>query len=177
MQYTKDSFYMTMRERLASLNPQRTVTINGVTRPAVIVAENELVVPVTPLPDAFYIEWGGAQVAEGQAGGRTLMAMDCVISHHTFGTVESGVDRGRTLAELDMELMAICQPPRTSKRDYTQAPSVDLGTNIFWTLPALSPVAGSDGTNNEALPSRTQSVQLERRAVLQVFFFSEVNSQ
>ena len=176
MQFTKDSFYMTLRERLASLNPLRTVTINGVTRPAVIVAENELVLPVTPLPDAFYIEWGGAQVVDGQAGSRTLMEMDCVISHHTFGTVESGVDRGRSLAELDMELMAICQPPRTSKRDYTQAPSVDLGTNIFWTLPALSAVAGSDGTKNEALPSRTQSVQLERRAVLQVFFFSEVNS-
>ena len=96
MQFTKDSFYMTLRERLASLNPQRTVTLNGVTRPAVIVAENELVIPVNPLPDAFYIEWGGAQVVDGQAGSRTLMAMDCVISHHTFGTVESGVDRGRT---------------------------------------------------------------------------------
>jgi len=176
MQFTKDSFYMTLRERLASVNSQRTVTLNGVTRPAVIVAENELVVPVTPLPNAFYIEWGGAQVVDGQIASRILMAMDCVISHHTFGTVESGVDRGRTLAELDMELMAICQPPRTDKRDYTQSPSVDLGTDIFWTLPALGAVTGSMGPLNESLPEKTQSAQLERRAVLQVFFFSEVNS-
>ncbi len=110
MQFAKDSFYMALRERLASLNPQRTVTLNGATRPAVIVAENELVIPVEPLPDAFYIEWAASQTVEGQAGSRALMAMDCVISHHTLGTVESGVDRGRTLAALDMELIGICQP-------------------------------------------------------------------
>jgi hypothetical protein len=51
--------------------------------------------------------------------------------------VQSGVDRGRTLAALDMELTGICQPARTGKRDFTQTPSVDLGTNIFWTVPQL----------------------------------------
>src|SRR6266481_6607757 len=111
MQFTKDSFYMTLLQRLISLNPQRTVTLSGTTRPALIVAENELVIPVEPLPDAFYIEWGEVQAVE--TGTRTLIAMDCVISHHTFGTVESGVDRGRTLTALDMELMSICQPLRT----------------------------------------------------------------
>src|SRR5436309_11047642 len=79
MQFAKDSFYMALRERLASLNPQRTVTLNGATRPAVVVAENELVIPVEPLPDAFYIEWGAAQAVE--TGTRTLIAMDCMISH------------------------------------------------------------------------------------------------
>jgi len=64
MQFAKDSFYMALRERLASSNPQRTVTLNGATRPAVVVAENELVIPVEPLPDAFYIEWGAAQAVE-----------------------------------------------------------------------------------------------------------------
>jgi hypothetical protein len=174
MQFTKDSFYMALRERLASLNPQRTVTLSGATRPAVIVAENELVIPVEPLPDAFYIEWGAARVMQPQAGSRALMAIDCVISHHTFGTVESGVDRGRTLATLDTELMSICQPQRTSKRDFTQVPSVDLGTSIFWTAPEFGVVTGSEGSKNEVLPGRTQSVRLERRARVTVFFFSEV---
>jgi len=174
MQFTKDSFYMALRERLAALNPQRTVTLNGATRPAVIVAENELVIPVEPLPDAFYIEWGAAQVVQPQGGSRVLMAMECVISHHTFGTVGSGVDRGRTLAALDTELLSICQPHRTSKRDFTQAPSVDLGTSILWTAPELGEVTGSDGPKNEALPSRSQSVRLERRARVTVFFFPEV---
>jgi hypothetical protein len=175
MQFAKDSFYMALRERLAALNPQRTVTLSGATRPAVIVAENELVIPVEPLPDAFYIEWGAAQVVQPQAGSRALMAMECVISHHTFGTVESGVDRGRTLAALDTELMRICQPQRTSKRDFTQVPSIDLGTSVFWTAPELGEVAGSDGPKNEALPGKSQSVRLERRARITVFFFPEVN--
>lgn len=176
MQFAKDSFYMALRERLASLNPQRTVTLNGATRPAVIVAENELVIPVEPLPDAFYIEWAAARLVDNQEGSRALMAMDCVISHHTFGTAESGVDRGRTLAALDMELTGICQPARTSKLDFTQTPSSDLGTNIFWTAPQLGAVTGSDGPRNEALPARSQSVRLERRALLKVFFFTEVNT-
>src|SRR5437764_15032878 len=113
MQFAKDSFYMALRERLASLNPQRTVTLNGITRPAVIVAENEVVIPVEPLPDAFYIEWAAARVVDHQTGSRALMAMDCVISHHTFGTVESVVDRGGGLRALDMELTGSCQPTRT----------------------------------------------------------------
>src|SRR5207302_5070642 len=144
MQFAKDSFYMALRERLASLNPQRTVTLNGITRPAVIVAENEVVIPVEPLPDAFYIEWAAVRLVDDQAGSRALMVMDCVISHHTFGTVESGVDRGRSLVALDMELTGICQPTHTSKQDFTQTPSADLGTNIFWTLPQLGAVTGSD---------------------------------
>ena len=176
MQFTKDSFYIALRERLASLNPQRTVTLNGVTRPAVIVAENELTIPVEPLPNAFYIEWGAAQVVTGQAGNRPLLSMDCIISHHTFGTTEAGVDRGRTLADLDMELMSICQPQHTSKRDYTQAPSIDLGTNVFWTLPEFSAVTGSDGPKRETVRNKGQSARLERTARLKVFFFAEVSS-
>ncbi|MGH9503667.1 MAG: hypothetical protein ACRD20_12520 [Terriglobales bacterium] len=176
MQFAKDSFYMALRERLAALNPQRTVTLNGAGRPAVIVAENELVIPVEPLPDAFYIEWAASHMVDGQTGSRALMEMDCLISHHTLGTVESGVDRGRTLAALDMELIAICQPARTAKQDFTQTPSAGLGTNVFWTAPQLGAVAGGDGPRNETLPGKGQSVRLERRALLKVFFFTEVNT-
>jgi hypothetical protein len=176
MQFAKDSFYMALRDRLAALNPERTVTVNGVSRPAVIVAENEVVVPVEPLPDTFYIEWGAAQVLDQPTGSRALMVMDCAISHHTFGTVESGVDRGRTLAALDMELTAICRPPRTSKQDFSQTPSVELGSNVFWTMPQLGAVSGSLGARQETLPAQSQSTRLERRAQLKVFFFSEVNS-
>ena len=175
MQFTKDSFYVALLIRLISLNPQRTVTLNGTLRPALIVAENELVVPVEPLPDAFYIEWGAVQPVQRQEGGRPLLEMECVISHHTFGTVPSGVDRGRTLAQLDAELLSICQPQRTPKRDYTQAPSTDLGTNILWTMPTLGKISGSEASRNEGLPRGSEGVRLERTASLKVFFFSEVS--
>lgn len=164
MQFTKDSFYMALLQRLVSLNPLQTVTLDGTTRPAIIVAENELVISARPVPDAFYIEWGEAQMVQRQVGGRGLMEMECVISYHTFGTVQSGVDRGRALAALDIELLSICEPPRTAKRDYTQSPSVDLGTSILWTTPSLSKVAGSDGAKNDGLPGGSEGVRLERSA-------------
>lgn len=175
MQFTKDSFYMTLLERLVALDPQRTVTLNGTTRPGLIVAENELVIPVEPLPDAFYVEWGAAEIVKRQEGNRALLAMDCIISYHTFGSVQSGVDRGRALTTLDMQLINICLPPRTSKRDYSQAPSADLGTNILWTTPVLGKVVGSQAQKNEGLPRGTEGVRLERSTTLKVFFFSEVN--
>jgi len=175
MQYTKDSFYMTLVTRLTALNQQQTITLNGTTRPALVVAENELVVPIVPLPNAFYIEWGAAAVVQRQTGSRALLAMECIISYHTFGTVESGVDRGRTLANLDMELLSMCQPPWTSKRDYTETPSVDLGTRIFWTQPEFGKVSGSEAAKNEGLPRGSEGVRLERSVSLKVFFFSEVN--
>jgi hypothetical protein len=175
MQFTKDSFYMALLERLVPLNPLQTITLNGTTRPGLVVAENELVIPVPPLPDAFYIEWGAGQMVKQQMGSRGLMEMECLISYHTFGTVQSGVDRGRALGALDTELLSICQPPWTSKRDYTQSPSLDLGTNIVWTTPSLSKVSGSEAAKNEGLPRGNEGVRLERSASLRVFFFPEVN--
>jgi hypothetical protein len=175
MQFTKDTFYITLRDRLAGLNPVRTITLNGVTRPAIVAAENEVVIPVKPLPDAFYIEWGAAQPVSQQTGDRAIFALECVISYHTFGTVESGVDRGRSLAGLDTELLSICQPPTAPKRNYTQTPATDLGTSIVWNTPQLGKVVGSEAPRNEALPRGTTGVRLERTVSLKVFFFPEMN--
>lgn len=174
MQFTKDTFYITLRNRLAALNPARVVTLNGVTRPAVVAAENEAVIPVKPLPDAFYIEWGAAQAMPQQVGDRAMFSLECLISYHTFGTAETGVDRGRTLAALDMELIRICQPAAAPKLDYTQTVPANLGTSIVWTTPQLGKVAGSEAPRTEALPRGTSGVRLERTTSLKVFFFSEV---
>lgn len=174
MQSTKDTFYITLRDRLAVVNPQRMITLNGVTRPAVVVAENESVIPVKPLPDAFYIEWGAAQVVPPM-GDRAIFSLECLVFYHTFGTVESGVDRGRTLAALDKELINICQPASAPKLDYTQTPPASLGTSIVWSTPLLGKVVGSEAPRTEALPRGTTGVRLERTASLKVLFLSEVN--
>ena len=175
MQFAKDTFYITLRDRLAALNPSRMITLNGVTRPAVVVAENEAVIPIKPLPDAFYIEWGAAQAVPQQIGDRAIFSLECLISYHTFGTAESGVDRGRTLAALDTELISICQPATTPKRDYTQTPAAGLGTSIVWSTPQLGKVVGSEAPRTEALPRGTAGIRLERTSNLKVFFFSEVS--
>ena len=103
------------------------------------------------------------------------MSLECVISYHTLGTIETGVDRGRSLAQLDMELLSICQPPFADKRDYTQAPSLDLGTSICWTQPVFGKVSGGDTARNESLPRLSEGVRLERSATLKVMFFPEVD--
>lgn len=175
MQFTKDSFYIALRDRLATLNPSRIISMNGTTRPAIVVAENEAVVPVTPLPDAFYLEWGAAQVVPQQIGDSAIFSLECVISYHTFGSVESGVDRGRSLASLDTDLIRITQPATAPKRDYSQTTPADLGTNIVWGTPQFGKVLGSEAPRTEALPRGTAGIRLERTATVKVFFFPEVS--
>src|ERR1700733_5344667 len=116
MQFAKDSFFLALQQRLAGLNPARTVTLNGATVPAVLAVENLPPGSAEPQPNTFYIEWGSAAVVEGHAGNAFLMSVECVISYYTLGTVQSMVDRGRVLGELDNELLGICQPTNTEKQ-------------------------------------------------------------
>ena len=186
MQFAKDSFFLALQQRLASWNPARTVTVNGATVPAVLVVENFPPSSGEPQADTFYIEWGAADVLAGHAGNSALMSMDVVISYYSLGSVQSMVDRGRLLAQLDDELLAICQPPNTDKRDYTQAPSADLGTNVFWTQPSFTEGKGSGMYwGKTSFPERMKSgvtesaetqqdARVERKARLTLYFFSEV---
>lgn len=171
MQFAKDSFFLALQQRLAGLNPARTITLNGAMVPAVMVQENLPPSSAELLANAFYIEWGEASVVEAHAGCGALMSLQCVISYYTLGSVASMVDRGRVLGQLDSELLGICQPANTEKRDYTQAPSADLGTKVFWSEPAFAekPASASVG---EAEPHPDGRV--ERKARVTIFFFSEV---
>jgi len=186
MQFAKDSFYLALQQRLAALNPARTVTINGTTVPAIVVAENLPASAGEPQPNTFYVEWGSGNVLDGHAGNSALMSLECAISYYTLGTVASMVDRGRVLGQLDDELLGICQPPSTEKMDYTQSPSADLGTSVFWSQPAFSEAVTSgveDDTLNYSSGRGARKVlytqayqdgRVARRAQLTVFFFSEV---
>jgi hypothetical protein len=186
MQFAKDSFFLALQERLAGLNPGRTVTLNGTMVPAVAVVENLPPSSAEPEPNTFYIEWGAAEVVAGRAGSGALMSLNAVISYYSFGSVESMVDRGRMLAQLDNELLNICQPPSTEKRDYRQSPSADLGTRVFWSQPAFTEGKGSgrfwgrvsfpegmkSGVTEDA--ESHQDGRVERKVGVTIYFFSEV---
>jgi len=185
MQFAKDSFLLALQQRLAALNPARTVTINGATVPAVVAVENLPPAASEPQPNAFYVQWGTADVVDGHAGSSALMSLACVISYYSLGTVQSMVDRGRVLGELDNELLGICQPPYTEKMDYSQAPAVDQGTSVFWSQPSLEEATTAGVEDNlVSYQSRAmkramyeqayQDGRVERRAQLTVFYFSEV---
>jgi hypothetical protein len=174
MQFAKDSFFLALQSRLAALNPSLTVTVNGATVPAIVVVENLPPTSGEPQPNAFYIEWGAAGVVDGHAGSGALMSLECAISYYTFGTVASQVDRGRALAQLDDELLGICQPPNTEKMDYSQSPAADLGTKVFWSQPVFEEKQKSAA---EDLAEKHDDGRVERLVRLTVFFFSEVTLQ
>ena len=158
MQPTKDTFYVALRDRLAACDPQRTITLNGASRPAIFVLENEAP-EVAGMPGAFCLQWGNARPVP--AGG-SLMAMECTISYRSSGTtVDAEFDRGRALGSLDADLLAICTPRSTAKCDYSLGVARPLGSSIFWTRPRL----------NVAKESGKQYVG--RDAAVEVFFFPE----
>jgi len=170
---------MALRERLAAVNPARTVVINGVTRPAILVAENEPANSAEPMADTFHIYWGGAKVSKAHSGGeRPLMGLECTIAYRTAGSGEAGVDRGRGLAKLDEELLAICRPGWAAKREYTQSPPAELGTNLMWNPPDL----GETETVGEAPSSwrKTRAIsgtRLQRLASMTIYFFRETEQR
>jgi hypothetical protein len=161
MQSTKDSFYLALRDRLVVVDPSRTVTLDGATRPAIAVFENEPPTGAPLLCDTFYLYWGNARPAAVSAG--TLMELDCTISYCTKGSLQNAnLDRGRDLASLDCDLLAICSPPQTAKYDYSSGSPVALGSTIFWTLPAVN-------------ASKSTSPYVGRDVTLTLFFYPEVN--
>ena len=136
MQNAKDTFYEVLRERLAALNPERTVVVRSVTRPGVVVDENELQVSAL-LPDCFHLQWT-AETTDAQ-GALPLVTMGCQISYITAGTaMHGGMDRGRALAAMDGELLAaVSQTPQNIvKSSYSALASgglpVAMGTRVWW---------------------------------------------
>ena len=161
MQSAKDSFYIALRNRLAQVNPSRTVTVNGTTRPGILVNENERPGLEDLLVGTFWVSWGAESAITAAAGQVTLHLLECTIDYRVDGTDSNGnADRGRQLAAMDTELQRICMPRLTPAYDYTQSPAVLLGTTIFWTVPKLA-APKSDGK------------LLSRAATLQIYFFPE----
>jgi hypothetical protein len=161
MQNTKDTFYLALRDRLATLNPERKVVIDGVERPAVLVAENEPDVAAPSLPNAYYLTWGPPRIVPGSENAeRPLMKMECRASYRVGTSLAGAVDRGRILCELDTELLCLLVPPRTEKIDATKTPPAPTGSYVFW-----GGVEFGDGAEG-----------FDRAATLPVFFFAKEQS-
>jgi hypothetical protein len=167
MQNARDTFYITLRDRLAALNPARTIVLRGVTRPGVLVEENELASAYRPV-DAFCLRWTGLSV--DAHGALPLVTMVCEIGYTTDGDSGSGgMNRGRLLSAMDGELAAALSagPQNTPKMNYVAAAGgsglapVAMATNVFW----------SDVTFGAAVVNEER---LERTATVEVFSYQEV---
>jgi hypothetical protein len=159
MQVTKDTFLKALSERLAVVNPARTMVLDGAPRPAVLALENETPVPADTELETFLLTWKDVGMAMPEG---TLMYMDCELSYGSLGTdAMLHTDRGRILTAMDCELLQICEQRRVSKCDYAQTPPRPLGTNVFWTMPVIESGSEVNGI-------------LHRTATMRLFFFPEV---
>lgn len=136
MQNAKDTFYELLRDRLAALNPERTVTIRGVTRPGLVVDENEIS-STAVLPDCFHLSWTECTVTTH--GALPTISLIGEFFYATAGTaMNGGLDRGRMLAAMDGELLAavVASPQSAPKKDFSGLAFGSgvraLGTCIWW---------------------------------------------
>jgi hypothetical protein len=162
MQNAKDTFYIALRNRLATLNPERTMMLRGVVRPGILAEEAEA--PAAQLPlDVFVLRW--TKLALDTQVPSILSTMTCEIHYATAGTQSNmGLDRGRALEEMDSELLRILCPASTAKMNYAQSPAEQMGTNVFWS-PA---VFAAEATSRE---------RVGRVATVEVFAFREQGEQ
>ena len=145
MQNAKDTFYVSLRDRLAVLNAGRVVVLRGSTRPAVVAVENELESRAAEPLDAFLLRW--TRHASDCTEPMPLDSAQCEIRYRTRGTAEmAGMDRGRTLAALDAELSSLLLPARAAKQNFSTDPVMAMATNIFWSTPEFGPATLEDGT-------------------------------
>jgi hypothetical protein len=151
MQNAKDSFYMALRNRLATIDPGRTILLRGTVRPGIFVEEAEASYSQLPA-DVFVLRWTGQGVDPDLAS--TMVAAQCEVLYQTSGTqTYGGLDRGRALSTMDEELLEMLQPFSAAKMNYSVSPAVPLLTQVFWSEPQWGPIV----TQRDML-SRTVSV-------------------
>jgi len=164
MQKAKDTFYEEMRTRLESVNPARTMVVRGAVRPAVMVEENELAAGAV-IADCFRLRW--VEVAVDAEGALPQVTMRCDVAYETAGSRElNGCDRGRVLAAMDAELIAMVQatPQRATKKDFTGPAVQTMSTEVWWGDVVLGAV-------------KVVGERLERVATVNVMAFEEAGDR
>lgn len=164
MQNAKDSFYEVLRDRLAALNADRTIVVRGVTRPAILVDENETT-SVAEMNDCFHLRW--TETEAKVKGECPLVTLTCEVVYSTQGNGwNAGLDRGRCMASLDADLLAAVRayPQNTIKKAYS-APeqggtATDMKSRVWWSDLLLGPI-------------KAKADRLTRTATLQVMCFEE----
>ena len=140
-QNAKDTFYVSLRDRLAAVNPERTTLLRSAQRPAVLVEENELAAGANPVAnETFVLRW--TELAADAAEALPLLRGRCEIRYAVAGSAEvASMDRGRVLAAMDAELRAMLYPAQVLKQAYGSGTAVAMITNVFWSDAVFGPTA------------------------------------
>lgn len=162
MQNAQNTFYITLRNRLVALNPNRTIYLRGITRPGILVESNELVTAQPP-SDIFVLRWIGLR--NDPYLSEVLLQMECEIAYMTEGSTGNiGMDRGVMLTEMDAELMSLLQPNTAQKMNYASTTAVPMESQIFWSEATFQPV-------------KIERDRLLRTATVSVFSYEEPGEQ
>jgi hypothetical protein len=162
MQNAQNTFYITLRNRLVALNPNRTIYLRGITRPGILVESNEFVVAQPP-SNVFVMRWIGLHNDPYLSD--VLLQMECEIAYMTEGSTGNlGMDRGAMLTQMDAELMSLLQPNTVQKTNYAPAPAVPMETQIFWSEASFQPL-------------KVERDRLSRIATVSVFSYEEPGEQ
>jgi hypothetical protein len=157
MENAKNSFYIALRNRLAQVNPAQTIFLRGVSRPAVLVEENELAT-AKPQNDVYQIRWTKVSVDSEMPA--AMVRATCEILYSTMGTTNNGgMDRGQCLTAMDSDLLQMLQPCSTPKMAYTQSGSTAELTNIFWTAPVFEAASDVQGVLSRTVTVDVFSLQ------------------
>jgi hypothetical protein len=159
MQNAKDSFYIALRDRLATLDPSRTMMIRANLRPAILVEDAEAPAPQVA-SDVFVLRWTETTLVQNLP--LPLVGMTVEVEYASAGSEGNlGLDRGRDLSAMDSLLRAMVVPASTQKYTYAQTPSVAMQTQVFWTQPTFG-------------ATETARDRLIRTAKMTIFSFEEV---
>jgi hypothetical protein len=138
MENARDTFYLSLRNALAVVNPLRLMVLRGVQRPGILVEENESAV-ATAIPDVFVLRWTELSVDVDHA--LPLAQQTCEILYWSEGTsTNGGLDRGRLLSAMDAELTQMLLPNHAAKQNYAATPPTAMATSIFWSAPQFDGV-------------------------------------
>jgi hypothetical protein len=138
MENARDTFYLSLRNQLSVVNPERVLMLRGVQRPGILVEENESAVAVA-VPDVFVLRWGALSIDTQHA--LPQVEQVCDIAYWTEGTsTNGGLDRGRLLSAMDADLTQILLPSNAAKENFALTPPGAMATRVFWSVPAFAPV-------------------------------------
>ena len=158
MQNAQDSFYVALRNRLALISPTRTMILRAVERPGIFVQCAEAPTAEPP-SDVFILQWTKMAAVAGLTC--RLWSMECNVRYFTSGSQPyGGLDRGRSLSQMDCELAHMTRPLRTAKLSYCSDPPTVLETQVFWNAPMFGSL-------------ETLRDQVSRAASITVFTFEE----
>ena len=127
--------------------------------PAVLVAENLPPASAEPQPNTFYIEWGigeRGRRARRQCCTDELGVRDLVL--HVGNGAKAWWIVGACWGSSMTNCSGSASLTNTEKYDYTQSPSADLGTSVFWNQPTFQE-ATTSGVEDNTLAYQGRAVR------------------